>query len=383
MRDEPRAAPPPPGRPAQRATRVAFFIAGFGLAAWAPLVPYAKARLGANDATLGVLLLCLGAGSIVAMPLAGALATRFGCRRVIWAASLCIGAALPALAVAPSIATLSVSLLVFGAGVGAVDVAVNVQAVMVEKASGRALMSGFHGLFSVGGIAGAGSVSLLLWAGASPLAATLAVGLVIVALLLAFGQHLLPYGTLGDSRFFALPRGAVLLIGGLCFVSFLAEGAILDWSAVFLTSLRGFDPAQSGSGYAVFSIAMTFGRLSGDRIVQSLGGQRVLVAGGLCAAAGLALAVLVPSGIAALAGFGLVGLGASNIVPVLYSTLGRQNVMPPNLAVAAVTTLGYLGILAGPALIGLAAHAVGLGAALLGIAAMLVVVAASARVARG
>lgn len=351
------------------------------MAAWAPLVPYAKDRLAVGDGTLGLLLLCLGAGSIATMPLSGALAARFGCRRVIWAASLVICAALPLLAMAGSVPLLAAALLLFGAGVGTVDVAINIQAVVVERTAGRTVMSGFHGLFSVGGIAGAAGVSAVLWAGGSPLLATMCVAVAIPAALLLFGRGLLPYGGDRDGPAFALPRGAVLLIGGLCFICFLAEGAMLDWSALVLIALHGVDPARSGLGYAVFSVAMTAGRLSGDRIVRALGGRTVLLLGASCAAAGMALAVLAPSSLAALAGFALVGAGASNIVPVLYSALGRQRAMPPNLAVAAVTTLGYSGILAGPAGIGLVAHVASLPIAFLGVAALLLIIAACSSIA--
>jgi len=365
-----------PGTPEQRSTRAAFFVAGFGMAAWAPLVPYAKDRLAIGEGTLGLLLLCLGAGSIATMPLAGALAARFGCRRAIWAASLIICGALPLLATAGTVPLLAAALMLFGAGLGTIDVVINIQAVIVERAAGRTMMSGFHGLFSVGGIAGAAGVSAALWGTGSPLLATLCVAALIVATLLAFGRTLLPYGGDRDGPAFAVPRGAVLLIGALCFISFLAEGSMLDWSALILTDLHGIDPVRSGLGYAVFSVAMTAGRLFGDRIVHSLGGRMVLLCGGSCAAGGVALAVFAPSWPAALAGFALVGLGASNIVPVLYSGLGRQRAMPANLAVAAVTTLGYSGILAGPAGIGFVAHAVGLPVAFLGVAALLLVVAA-------
>ena len=379
------AARPLPGALAQLSTRAVFFVAGLGMAAWAPLVPFAKARLALEDDTLGALLLCLGAGSLIAMPLSGSLTARFGCRRVVRAASLGICIALPALAAAPNIGLLAAALLLFGATVGSLDVAINTQAVIVEKAAGRALMSGFHGLFSLGGVMGSAGVSALLWAGASPLAAALCVVAAIVGLILGPGAHLLAYGSEGDGPSLAWPRGPVLLIGALCFVLFLTEGAMLDWSAVFLTSVRDASPSSSGLGYAVFALAMTAGRLTGDRIVRALGGRRVLVVGSLCAAGGLAFAILAPSWWASLVGFGLVGAGASNTVPVLYSQVGRQRAMPSGLAVAAITTLGYAGILAGPALIGLAARVAGLPSALMGVAALLVVVAACGRlvVARG
>src|SRR5262245_36685834 len=151
------------GATERRSTRVVLFVAGLAMAAWAPLVPYAKARLGVDEATLGLLLLALGAGSLMTMPLTGGVASRYGCRRVILLASAAACASLPLLAHLESLPAMAMALLVFGAAVGAIDVAVNIQAVIVEKASGRALMSGFHGFFSIGGIAGAASMSGLLW----------------------------------------------------------------------------------------------------------------------------------------------------------------------------------------------------------------------------
>ena len=368
-----------PGSRERRSTRAAFFVAGVGMAAWAPLVPFAKARLMLPDSTLGLLLLCLGAGSMVTMPAAGALAARYGCRRVICVAGSLLCVALPLLATAPSLPLMAASVLLFGASVGTVDVVMNIQAVLVEQASGRAMMSGFHGLFSAGGIAGAAGVSLVLWLTGSPLLATLCVDALIVLMLVLFGPALLPTGGDRDGPPFAVPRGAVLLVAALCFISFLAEGAMLDWSALILTSLHGTDPAQAGLGFAVFSVMMTAGRFRGDRIVHALGGPRVLLWSGLAASAGLVAAVLAPSGWGALAGFGLVGLGASNIVPVLFSALGRQRAMPPNLAISAVTTVGYGGILLGPAAIGAVAQAAGLTVAILGVAGLLLGVAAGAR----
>ena len=369
-----------PGRLEQMSTRIAFFIAGFGLAAWAPLVPYAKARAGLDEATLGLLLLCLGAGSILAMPIAGLLATRFGCRRVTIGGTLLICLALPLLATASSIPLLIATLFVFGAGLGVVDSTINLQAVIVERASGRNMMSGFHGMFSVGGIAGAAGVSALLALGLTPLWAIVVVIVLTLAALLKAAPHMLAYGSESTGPAFAVPHGVVLFIGLLCFTVFLAEGAMLDWSAVFLTTEKQIGEAYAGLGYAAFALTMTAGRLTGDTIVRRLGARRVIVLGGLFAAAGLALATLAPGWEVALAGYALVGIGCSNIVPVLYTAVGKQTVMPENIAVPAITTLGYAGILAGPAAIGFVAHASSLSIAFLLIAAMLVAVAISGRI---
>ncbi|WP_349735426.1 MFS transporter [Pseudomonas jessenii] len=369
-----------PGRLEQMSTRIAFFIAGVGIAAWAPLVPYAKARAGLDEGTLGLLLLCLGVGSILAMPLAGILSTRFGCRRVAAGGTLLICAALPLLATVSSIPALIAALFMFGAGLGTVDSTVNLQAVIVERASGKNMMSGFHGLFSLGGIVGAAGVSGLLGLGISPLGATL---VVIVLLLIALAKavpHLLPYGSESSGPAFAVPHGIVLFIGGMCFIVFLAEGAALDWSAVFLTQERGIDTAYAGLGYAAFALTMTAGRLTGDKIVRRLGATRVIVSGGLTAAAGLFLATFAPSWEAALVGYALLGAGCSNIVPILYTAVGKQTVMPESIAVPAITTLGYAGILAGPAVIGFVAHGSSLSFAFALMAVLLVAVAIGGRV---
>ncbi|OYQ24076.1 MFS transporter [Pseudomonas mandelii] len=373
-------APVIPGRLEQMSTRIAFFIAGFGIAAWAPLVPYAKARANLNEGTLGLLLLCLGVGSILAMPMAGLLATRFGCRRVATGGTLLICAALPLLATVSSVPALIATLFMFGAGLGTVDSTVNLQAVIVERASGKNMMSGFHGMFSLGGIVGAAGVSALLGLGLSPLGAMLVVNVLLIVALLKAAPHLLPYGSESSGPAFAVPHGIVLFIGGMCFIVFLAEGAALDWSAVFLAQERGIDTAYAGLGYAAFALTMTAGRLTGDRIVRRLGATRVMVFGGLTAAAGLALATFAPAWEAALVGYALLGAGCSNIVPVLYTAVGKQKVMPEHIAVPAITTLGYAGILAGPAVIGFIAHGSSLSFAFGLMAVLLVAVAIGGRV---
>ena len=375
--------PPPtfaPGRLEQMSTRIAYLIAGIGIAAWAPLVPYAKVRANLDEGTLGLLLLCLGVGSILAMPISGALAARFGCRRVLCGGTLLVCLALPLLATMSSLPWLVAALFLFGAGLGTVDSTVNLQAVIVERASGKTMMSGFHGMFSLGGIIGAAGVSALLGLGLSPLAATLVVNAVLLVALLKAAPHLLPYGSESSGPAFAIPHGVVLFIGILCFIVFLAEGAVLDWSAVFLTTERAVDTAYAGLGYAAFALTMTVGRLMGDSVVHRLGAKHVIIYGGSIAAAGFLMATVAPMWQAALLGYALVGAGCSNIVPVLYTAVGKQTLMPEAIAVPAITTIGYAGILAGPALIGFVAHGSSLGIAFGLIALSLVAVAASGKV---
>lgn len=342
-------------------------------------MPFAKTRVGVEDGALGLLLLCLGLGSIVAMPITGVLASRFGCRVIIVASSIAVAIVLPFLAIVDTVPGLAIALALFGASVGTVDVAMNIQAVMVEKDSGRNMMSGFHGLFSLGGIIGAGGVSALLAVGMAPLAATFAISAMLLILLLVSFPGLLPYGNResGDVPLFVVPKGIVMFIGLLCFLVFLGEGAILDWSALFLIGTHQVDPAQAGFGYTMFAIAMTIGRLAGDRIVQTLGGMTVVIGGGLVAAAGFLMAVFAPVQPLAFTGFLLVGIGASNIVPVMFTAAGNQTRMPASLAIAAITTLGYAGILVGPAAIGFVAQHWNLNAAFIMVAFGLTFVALS------
>jgi MFS family permease len=359
-----------------RSTRLAFLLSGFATAGWAPLVPFARAHASLDERQLGLLLLCLGAGSMTVMPLAGALVVRFGCRAVLVVTGVVLCAALPVLATSGSFAMLCTALASFGAAAGALDCAMNVQAVLVERAAGRAMMSGFHGVFSLGGILGAAAVSALLSAGASLIFATTCVVIaILIALALAYPHAL----RAGDERgpALAVPRGAVLFLGVLCFLAFLTEGAMLDWSAVFLIE-RGCAPAYAGLGYAIFAAAMTVGRLTGDAVVGRFGGRRVFLSGSLCAALGLlALTHQLPW-----LGFVLIGLGCANLVPLLYSALGHQRSMPTSTAIPALTMLGYAGILAGPAAIGFVAHATSLTSAFLMLSGALVGVGACARLLR-
>lgn len=368
------ASPITAGVRQQMATRAAFLVAGFAMSSWAPLIPFVKQRLHANDGQLGLLLLCLGGGSIVGMPAAGPLAGRYGCRVMIVLSALLCLATLPVLATAGNAAVLAAALLAFGAGIGTLDVTMNIHAVLVERASGRAMMSGFHGLYSVGGICGAGLVGLLISVHLPLLAAIFVVVLLSLALLAVSYPSLLPYG--GETGpAFAVPHGRVLLLGAFCFVLFLAEGSVLDWSGVLLTSRLHVDAAHAGFGYVAFSTAMTVCRLTGDAIVRVVGPARVVLLGSLIAAGGFVLAVATPLSAVSIVGFGLVGVGASNVVPVMFSAAGRQTAMPTNLAIAAMTTLGYAGILLGPPLIGFVARVTSLPAGLAVVAAMLVTVA--------
>lgn len=366
-------------RTEQHATRAAFFLPGFATAAWAPLVPFAKSRTGLDEGSLGLVLLCLGAGSLLSMPLAGMFAARHGCRAVMIATLIMVIASLPLLAIAPSPWTLGLALFMFGAGVGACDCTMNIQAVLVERDSGRPMMSGFHAFYSIGGAVGAAAMTALLALHLPPWLVCL-LGSAVMATLLAVS---LPFWrndkAPSGAPVFAVPRGVVLGIGVLCFVAFLAEGAMLDWSAVFLHEVQQVDPARAGLGFMTFAIAMTVTRLVGDGVVARLGRHRAILLGSLVAAGGFALVTFAPALPLALLGYALIGLGCANIVPALFSMAGNQKAMPESLAIPAITTLGYAGVLAGPALIGFVAHGSSLVFAFCLVAAALLLIGLVAR----
>lgn len=367
-------------RPATRlATRLSFLVAGFGMASWAPLVPFAKDRLAVDDAVLGLLLLSLGIGSVVAMLATGILSARYGTKPIIIAGGIGLALALPLLVIAGTPVTLAMALLAFGAALGSIDVAMNIHAVEVERAAGQPLMSGFHALFSIGGFAGSAVMTALLSYHLGPLACALICSvLMLIAMALAW-PRLLRRAQAQEGPLFVLPHGIVLLLALLAAVTFLIEGAMLDWGALLVIGKGLVSETQGGIGYIVFSIAMTAGRLGGDAVVARIGDRTTLVGGSLLAVAGLAVLLLAPTAAVAIAGFLLIGLGASNLVPVLFRGAAMQTAMPTGLAVASITTAGYAGVLVGPAGIGFIAHAVGLPAAFWMLAALMCLVTLSAR----
>ena len=334
------------------AARAFFFIGGFGTATWAPLVPLLRERLMVGDDVLGMLLLCIGVGSLLTMPLSGALAMRLGCRRVVMTAAILFAAILLLVSRVDALSLAVPIVLIFGAVMGCIDVVVNIVAVLVEKGIGRRIMSGMHAFWSLGGFAGAGLYGV--WVGLlglTPFQSTAIAAGLILLLTAVFGRHLIPYGG-GGGALLALPRGIIVFVGMTAFIAFLSEGAVMDWGGVYLTTVRGMDLALAGTGYSVFSAAMLTMRFLGDRVVQRIGALLVAVGGALLAFGGILLVMFAPVDALLYVGFFAIGIGSANIVPVFFSLMGRQNVMPVSAAVSAVSTMGYLGILAGPAAIG-------------------------------
>ncbi len=339
----------------QIATRAIFFLAGLGMAAWAPLIPFVKARLGIDDGTLGLLLFCLAAGSMAIMPFAGYLIGKLGCRTVLLGAGVLLCIDLPLLALLDVPLLMGVALGVFGAVNGIMDVAMNSQAIVVERESGQAKMSGFHGFTALAALpAPVASVCSCCWASSRP----------------GHRPDRRPYRDPAADRRRRLahvrrhrrtvpgrraasagPRQDPVYRPAL-FLRVPDRGAMLDWSALFLHAERGVAKSQAGLGFTLYAIAVACGRLYGDRLIGIIGRYRTLLVGSLCAAAGLLLIVTVPLAWAAFGGLMLVGLGIANIVPILFNAVGNQKQVPPGQAFPAVTLVGYVGLLTGPALIG-------------------------------
>lgn len=376
---------------ARLATQLIFLVCGLGMASWAPMIPLAKDRLALNDANLGFLLLLVGAGAILMMPTTGWLVDRFGSRIVMACAALFLALALPPLLILSSTVSMAITLFIFGSSIGTIDVAMNAHGVHVQNLYRRPIMSSLHGLFSVGGLMGSLGLGFLIKLGLNPVYAIVSIATLMTLITLTQYKNLFPLAveqqatarfapvdkpSEGNHRFNWLHR-SVLFLGMMCFIVFLAEGAILDWSAIFLRDTKGIAAEFAGAGYAAFSIAMATMRLVGDKLVARLNSKTVVVSGSLISAAGLFIAIFSPWVFGALVGFVLMGAGAANIVPVFFSEAGRLPSIAPTVSIPVITTIGYTGLLAGPALLGFIAQHFSLSTALGFVALLLLLVTLS------
>ncbi len=369
---------------AQRlSTLLSFFSLGLSTAAWAPLIPYAQQRLHLNHADFGTLLLCIGAGSMLAMPATGLLIQKVGCRVIISIAVLLLLMVLPTFALSSSIVTMSIALFLFGTAAGSLGVAINLQAVIVEKNSAKSMMSQFHGMCSLGGLAGVMTVTALLAVGVSPLMSALAIcSLLVILSVIAVPNSLSVIekeqktdSAEVESKTKKLPSPLIILMGLICFIAFLSEGSAMDWSGIYLINEYGVKPALAGLAYTCFAIAMTSGRFAGHYLIKVLGEKNIIIYSAICAALGLFTVVMAPHWIVALLGYALLGLGCSNIVPVMFSRVGRQNIMSKAAALSCVSTMAYTGSLLGPALVGISSEMMGLTVVFAFIAALLSMIA--------
>ena len=357
-------------RQALRASRLAvlavFFTNGVVIGTWVVRIPAIKENLALGEGLLGVALLGAAVGALIAMPLVGALVSRFGSRRVVGAAALALAVSLLMPALAPSLPLLVLGLVMLGAANGGLDVAMNAQAVAVEKEYGRSIMSSFHAAWSFGGLGGAALGGLLASRGIGPLPHFAVVAVpVAIAFAVAYGS-LLPSGADASEEgtpAFVRPTRALLGLGIISFCVLLGEGAMGDWSAVYLDDTLKTGPGFAAAGYAAFSLSMALGRLFGDRLTELLGPATLVRSCGAIAAVGLGVALAAAQPLVALAGFACAGAGFSIVFPTALSAAGRtEGATGP--ALAAVSTAAYTGFLVGPPFIGFIAELTGLGYAL-------------------
>lgn len=355
----PAAVARPPRQVYRAAVGVLFFLMGLTFATWASRIPTIQAQLGISEARLGLLLLAAPVGSMASLPVAGWLVARLGSRRVVLAGIVGYALGLAALGLAQSVPGLVAGLMLFGFVSNLSNIAVNTQAVGVEQLHRKSIMASFHGLWSLAGFAGAALGTFMIGQNIPPLPHFLLVAALVVAGVLLSGASLLPRDT-GHSPdaqvpLFALPDKSLLLLGVLAFCSMICEGAMFDWSGVYFRKVVHAEPAWVGAGYTAFMCTMAGGRFIADGFAHRFGLGRTLQLSGLLTAAGLLLAVALPALPTALLGFLLVGFGVSSVVPLVYGTAGRSTTMPASVALAAVSTVGFLGFLFGPPLIGIVA----------------------------
>lgn len=371
---------------AQRlSTRFSFFGLGFATAAWAPLIPFAQQRLHFNHADFGLLLLCSGLGAMLAMPATGKIVQRVGCRVPIGFALLLLAVLLPSLSLWTTPLMMAITLFLFGTAAGSLGVALNIQAVVVEKNSLKSLMSGFHGMASLGGLAGVLTITALLALSISAVMSAFAVSLllvIIVFLSVPYSIKAVENTSLDASSKVKksirqrLPQPLIILIGIACFIIFMVEGAAMDWSGIYLTQQYGVNTAFAGLAYTFFAIAMTTGRFTGHYLIRYFGEKKLLTYSAICATLGLALVSIAPYWWLVLVGYTLVGTGCSNIVPIMFSRAGRQTVMPSAVALSCVSTMAYTGILVGPAFIGMVSELIGLSTVFMALSGLLLLIVA-------
>lgn len=342
--------------------RMAFFIPSFAMSTWAPMIPLVKARLNIADDILGILLLCIGISALMIMPVSSVLAQRFGCQKAIIAGSLVSAASVVLLSCMESVWQYAIVLLMFGAALGIADVTMNINAIHVEIAVKRRLMSSMQAFWSIGCLTGVGCFTLLASLGLSALMIAVVHALIILATVGYYGRGWLSHQSSGKSKTFAVPRGIVIIFGIVMGVLFLAEGAIRDWGGIFLTEEKQLDLSLAGIGYALFSAATLIMRLLGDKIVQRLGEKTMLYGGTILAAGGAAILVCSDDIYLSGVSFALIGIGCANIIPIIYSMLKHQQAMPIGDAIAAICSMGYTGVILGPAFLGFIAEWFGIGA---------------------
>jgi MFS family permease len=371
------------------AVAAAFLIHSTVSGTWAPRLPAIKESLGLSDGELGTALVGLAIGLVAGTRLAGAPIDRFGSRPAMRAGFPLLAATLLLPGLAESGPALFASLLILGIASGALDVAMNAQGIEVERVLGKPILSGLHGLWSVGLGIGAAVAAGAAAIDADPLAhfAAVAAVLALLSVVLLRGllsvQHQVRDGSEGAEPPDVRWTLALVLLGVIAFCSFVGEGSASDWSAVYMTQELGTSDALGAVAFAAFAVTMAAARFAADPLRTRLGNVTLVRAGSLIAATGLAAALLIHEPAAGIAGFALLGLGLAPVVPIAFSAAGDLDPRATGRLVGRVATIGYVGSVAGPIMIGWLAEATSLRTALGLVVLLALAIAASARGCRG
>ncbi|WP_082632427.1 MFS transporter [Algoriphagus resistens] len=353
-----------------------FFMHGLCFASWASRIPTIQDSLKLSASSLGGVLFALPVGFFISLPLAGWLVNAFGSRRVVIIASMFYSAALIFIGISSTTVALVLSLLAFGLTSNLLNIAINTQAVSVERLYSKRLMASFHGLWSLAGFVGAAFGAWMIAQSTAPAIHYAMISALFLLLTVSCSRFLVVTDDVNKEKrpVFAIPDKPLVGLGIIAFCSMMIEGAMFDWSGIYFIETVKVDTKLTGVGYSTFMIAMAAMRFLADGISGRYGLQKILQFSGVLTTVGLLLAVLFPSLLPAILGFFFIGLGVSSVVPMVYSAAGKSNTLSPGTALTAVSSLGFMGLLIGPPLIGLLAEATSLRISFLAITTMSIAV---------
>ncbi|MGF7039959.1 MFS family permease [Mucilaginibacter lappiensis] len=371
----------------KKALRIAvgamFFMAGLSFSSWASRIATVQQTMGLSDAALGAVLFSLPVGLMCSLPFSGWIITKIGSRKLLISALLVYATALVSLGLAQNTFQLIICLVCFGFSSNAVNISVNTQAVATEELYKRPIMASFHGLWSLAGFAGAGVGTFMIANNISPLYHFLLMLVVIFTGVIIAARYLKDDKVTDPGPVFVMPDHSLIKLGVIAFCSMICEGAMFDWSVIYFKKVVLAPPAFVGVGFTAFMLTMAAGRFRADWFAHRYGLKRTLQVSGALTATGLLIAVAFPYVYTAIAGFLLVGVGVSSVVPMVFSAAGKSKTMQPGVALAAVSTIGFLGFLVGPPIIGFIAGMATLRVSFILIAAMgvsVVIVSSKAKI---
>ncbi len=354
------------------AVSAVFFAYGLTFASWASRIPSIQQQLAISDTILGLVLFALPAGLFLCLPVSAIILNRFGSRRVVIIAGLCYTALLVLVGFSQSLFQLVPVLFAFGFFSSLLNIAVNTQAAGVEAAYRKPIMGSFHGMWSLAGFAGAAIGTVMMGLEIPPAYHFLFILVLMLLIIGSSSTSMLRYdeGRSDSGVKFVMPDRHLAKLGIIAFCSLICEGTMFDWSGVYFLKVVKVEAAWVGAGYTAYMVAMASGRFISDWLTHRIGVKRMLQLSGMLTMAGLLASVLLPQRWPAIAGFLIVGLGVSSVVPLAYSAASRSKTMPPSQALSTVTTIGFLGLLAGPPIVGLISGATTLRTAFLFVALM-------------